>query len=313
MPITKPIENIAVIDIGSNTIRLLIGKFEDGLIKRIYTDRTVTRLGQDLAFTKKLNQNSIEKSIETISKFKVIAENFKSNLIIAIGTSALREAEDGILFCGKVQKNTGLRVYILSGEEEAFFTFEGILINLPYSTHPIFAIDIGGGSTEWIYSLNNNIFKGSLNIGALKAYSNFFKDNNEKKAIINFLNFLKDIISKTIPNLKTKTIIATGGTSITLAMIDLQISSYLPEILHGQKISSKKLRKIVEKISSTPYEIRKNIMGILPDRVDIILPGLLILESIVNYVEAETIIVSDHGLMEGVMKNYMKFCYNQKL
>jgi exopolyphosphatase/guanosine-5'-triphosphate,3'-diphosphate pyrophosphatase len=313
MPIMKPIENIAVIDIGSNTIRLLIGKLEKGLIKRIYTDRAITRLGQNLAFTRKLNQNSIEKSIETISKFKVIAEKFKSNLIISIGTSALRDAEDGTLFCGKVLENTGLRVDILSGEEEAFFTFEGILTNLPYSINTIFAIDIGGGSTEWIYSLNNNVFKGSLNIGALKEYYHFFKDNNEKKAIRNFLNFLKELISKTIPKLKTNTIIATGGTSITLAMIDLQISSYIPEIIHGQKISSKNLRKIIEKISSTPYEIRKNIIGILPDRVDIILPGLLILESIVNYVEAETIIVSDYGLMEGVMKNYIKFCYNHKL
>ena len=306
----KPIENIAVIDIGSNTIRLLIGKFENGLIKRIYTDRAVTQLGKDIDNTRKLNQNSIEKSIEIIKKFKVMAEQFKSDLIIAIGTSALREAKDRNFFCNKIKENTGLSVSIISGEEEAFFTLEGILTNLTYSINPVFAVDIGGGSTEWIYALNNDILKGSLNIGALKAFYNFFKGNDEKKSIIKFLNFLKDIISKNIPSLKTKTMIATGGTSITLAMMDLQISNYNTEIINGHRVSSNKLKQIIETISLTPYETRKKIVGILPDRVDIILPGLIILNSIVNYVEAEIIIVSDYGLMEGVMKNYIKFCYN---
>jgi len=306
----KPIENIAVIDIGSNTIRLLIGKFENGLIKRIYTDRAVTQLGKDIDNTRKLNQNSIEKSIEIIKKFKVMAEQFKSDLIIAIGTSALREAKDRDFFCNKIKENTGLSVSIISGEEEAFFTLEGILTNLTYSINPVFAVDIGGGSTEWIYALNNDILKGSLNIGALKAFYNFFKGNDEKKSIIKFLNFLKDIISKNIPSLKTKTMIATGGTSITLAMMDLQISNYNTEIINGHRVSSNKLKQIIETISLTPYETRKKIAGILPDRVDIILPGLIILNSIVNYVEAEIIIVSDYGLMEGVMKNYIKFCYN---
>ena len=310
MHIMKLIENIAVIDIGSNTIRLLIGKFENGLIKRIYTDRAVTQLGKDIDNTRKLNKNSIEKSIEIIKKFKVMAEQFKSDLIIAIGTSALREAKDRDFFCNKIKENTGLSVSIISGEEEAFFTLEGILTNLTYSINPVFAVDIGGGSTEWIYALNNDILKGSLNIGALKAFYNFFKGNDEKKAIIKFLNFIKDIISKNIPSLKTKTMIATGGTSITLAMMDLQISNYNTEIINGHRVSSNKLKQIIETISLTPYETRKKIAGILPDRVDIILPGLIILNSIVNYVEAEIIIVSDYGLMEGVMKNYIKFCYN---
>jgi exopolyphosphatase/guanosine-5'-triphosphate,3'-diphosphate pyrophosphatase len=307
----KPTENIAVIDIGSNTIRLLIGKLKNEKIKRIYTDRAVTRLGKDLSKKKTLNSKSIEKSIKIISHFKALTEQYNTNPIIAIGTSALREAEDSAMFCEKIKELTGINIKVISGEEEALYTLEGIRLCLPYPSYVLFALDIGGGSTEWIFSNNTNTIKGSIDIGALKSYKEFFKsDPPLQSEIEKFRNYLKEKIIKSIPSIDIDKVIATGGTAVTLAMIELKLDKYIPDKIHMREISLSKLKLIIEEISKTSLNERKNIKGLMPERADIILPGLIILESIADYVNSYKITISDYGIMEGVMKNYKNFCYN---
>lgn len=300
----KHTDNISVIDIGSNTIRLLIGNFKNGQINRLYSDRVVTRLGKDLNITKKLNSESINKSIEVINKFKLLSQNYNANILISIGTSALREAEDSLIFLKEVSEITGLKIRILTGEEEAFYTLEGIKLGLPQYKNFI-AIDIGGGSTEWIFEEKDKIFQGSLNIGALrlKNISNYIDENNLR-------HHIKKIIESNLPQKKFNLLIATGGTATTFGMISLKIDNFMPDLIHGKKFSKNKLKQIVEKILKTNYEERKNIKGIPSDRLDIIIPGLLILESLVEYFNCNFFIISDFGLIEGIMKNYENFCYN---
>lgn len=306
----KHIENIAVIDIGSNSIRLLIGNFQNKTIKRVCSDRVVTRLGKNLIYTKKLNSEAIDKSIEIINKFKVLAEKYKANIIIPIGTSVLREAEDFLVFCENVSKIAGLHIKIITGNEEAFYTLEGIKLGLP-AYKDFIAIDIGGGSTEWIYEKNNNIYKGSLSIGTLKVsadlINNGFFDVNEIK---NFKTHINQMIYTNLPKINFKYLISTGGTPVTLGTINLKIDRYIPEIIHGQKISFDKLKQIIEKVIKTPYKEIKNIPGISPDRVDTIIPGFIIIESLMEYLGTDYLVISDYGLMEGIMKNYKNFCYN---
>ncbi len=300
----KHIENISVIDIGSNTIRLLIGNFKNGQINRLYSDRVVTRLGKDLNITKKLNSESINKSIEVISKFKLLSQNYNANILISIGTSALREAEDSLIFLKKVSEITGLKIRILSGEEEAFYTLEGIKLGLPQYKNFI-TVDIGGGSTEWIFEEKDKIFQGSLNIGALRLInnSNYIDENNLRYHIKNF-------IESNLPPKKFTYLIATGGSATSVGMISLQLDNFIPDLIHGKKFSKNKLKQIVQRISKTNYEERKNIKGIPSDRLDIIIPGLLILESLLEYFNCNFFIISDFGLIEGIMKNYENFCYN---
>lgn len=306
----KHIENIAVIDIGSNSIRLLIGTFQNKTIKRVCSDRVVTKLGKNLIYTKKLNSEAIDKSIDIINKFKALAEKYEANIIIPIGTSVLREAEDCLIFCENVSKITGLHIKIITGDEEAFYTLEGIKLGLSLYRDFI-ATDIGGGSTEWIYEKNNNIFKGSLSIGALKVSidltNNGFFDVNE---IRNFKRHINHLIYNNLPKINFKYLISTGGTSVTLGIINLKLDRYIPEIIHGHTISFDKLKQIVEKIIKTPYKEIKNIPGISPDRVDIIIPGFIIIESLMEYLKTDYLVISDYGLMEGIMKNYKNFCYN---
>lgn len=307
----KPTEIIAVIDVGSNTIRILIGKLQKDKIIKIYHDRAVTQLGKNINTTKRLNNNSIEKSIKIIKKFKAIAEEFNSTEIIAIGTSALRESLDGQDFCNKVREESGLSLKIITGNQEAYYMLEGIVAGLKVQKKELFAIDIGGGSTEWIYLYGQEILKGSIPSGALRDYKTFFKSDPPLQfEIENFYRDLRKKIEKNIPLLRINKIYVTGGTATTIAMIEKKLDFYSSEDVHLTKISIKNLKSIFSKISKIPVNSRKNIAGLTQDRAGIIIPGIIIMDSICEYVKAKEIIVSDYGLMEGIMKNYKDFCYN---
>ncbi|MEJ5226733.1 hypothetical protein [Thermodesulfovibrio sp.] len=307
----KPTEIIAVIDVGSNTIRILIGKLQKDKIIKIYHDRAVTQLGKNINTTKRLNNNSIEKSIKIIKKFKAIAEEFNSTEIIAIGTSALRESLDGQDFCNKVREESGLSLKIITGNQEAYYMLEGIVAGLKVQKKELFAIDIGGGSTEWIYLDGQEILKGSIPSGALRDYKIFFKSDPPLQfEIENFYQDLRKKIEKNIPLLRINKIYVTGGTATTIAMIEKKLDFYSSEDVHLTKISIKNLKSIFSKISKIPVNSRKNIAGLTQDRAGIIIPGIIIMDSICEYVKAKEIIVSDYGLMEGIMKNYKDFCYN---
>lgn len=308
----KPTENIAVIDIGSNTLRILIGQIQENRIKKLYSDRVVTRLGKNLIKTGFLDSEAIKTSIDTLKKFKKVSEKFNVSCIIAVGTSALREAKNSEYFCELV-KPLGFNVEIISAKEEAYYTLLGVIDEELENEDSIFIVDIGGGSTEWIYYENQNIKMDSIPIGALKIKELFL--NNEpylKDEIFKAKEFIKKSI-KSIPNFKLGRFIATGGTASTLAMVYLGISNYSPEKTHMIGISANEFKRLLEKMLSVSLKERKKIKGIPSDRADIICSGLLILESFMEHLNIDEVLVSENGILEGIMKNYKKFCYNSSL
>lgn len=306
----KPTENISVIDVGSNTLRLLIGNIQNGKINRIYSDRIVTKLGENFLKTKKLNKKASEKSVDTLLKFKVTSELYGSKIIIPIGTGVLREAEDTKLFSKKIYERTGLNIRIISGDEEAFYTLEGIKEGIKLEKQFI-AIDVGGGSTEWIFEEGAYLKKGSLNIGALRFFSDSRNKNLPKEGKINiFKEKITKLLKSSVEQLVFEVMIITGGTAVTLSMIDLKLKEYRPDLIHGYQFSIDKLKEICEKIIKTHISKLENIVGISQDRLDTIIPGAIIIETLADFFRVKNLIVSDYGLIEGIMKNYKLFCYN---
>lgn len=216
---------IAVIDVGTNTIRLLIGYVEHGKVIRIYSDRAVTRLGKDILKTGNLNANSIKKSITFILKLKKLCEEYNVHKTITIGTSALREAKNSKEFLEDVKKIAGLDIEIISGEKEAELTLMGVLGSGVWSlgsgekNQTSFIVDIGGGSTEWILlnsnklQVTNNKFKGkhdsqltknsklimdSIPIGAVKLFETFIKhDPPAPEELLEMRNYIFEEFSQT--------------------------------------------------------------------------------------------------------------------
>lgn len=313
--------NIAAIDIGTNTIRLLIGSFENSHLKRIHADRAVTRLGRDLLKTGLLQEDVIQKSILALHDFRNICDTHNVQKITAVGTSALREALNSQDFLNRVKKETGIAIEIIPGEKEAELTVKGIFSdNSKFNIHDstFFIVDIGGGSTEWIVSKGQGsgvkgqehskfLRMGSLPLGAVKLYETFIK--HDPPAPDELLK-TGDYISKCLHNtfnaslltLKpSPSLIATGGTPATLASIDMGLESYDGDKVHMHAISNLNIHRIFENMLSMPIGKRRQIQGIEPERADIIIPGTLILMAIIKSLNAMDVLISDYGLLEGLL------------
>lgn len=213
----------AVIDAGTNTIRLLIGCAKKGKIIRLTTDRKVTRLGKDILNTGKLNEHSIEKSIKYILKLNEICETYNVRKITALGTSALREAKNSEEFLAQVKEIAGMDIDIISGTKEAELTLTGIRSDpnlIRNSSEKIqFLVDIGGGSTEWIIykkvrgegqrvpiQKNSKLKMGSIPIGAIKLFETFIRhDPPAPDELERMKSYIKKAYSKSL-SLKNDTV-----------------------------------------------------------------------------------------------------------
>ena len=308
-------QHIAAIDIGTNTIRLLIGHMNNGLLVRIASDRAVTRLGRNLMKTGLLSADSIDKSLNALRSFKATCDKYNVIKTVAVGTSALREAKNNRDFINTVKNETGIEIEIISGEREAELTVKGVTAGIgdKKGSGTFFIIDIGGGSTEWI--LHNSTFNihpssllmGSFPAGAVKLLETFIKHDPPAPAELDECrNFIYLKLSGSLdPALLTHdsslSLIATGGTPTTIAAIDIGLEEYDGEKVHMHCIPSPSLTAIFNKLVSLPHEERSKVKGMGPERSDIIIPGVLILITIMDYLKTNETVISDYGLLEGLL------------
>ncbi len=321
----------AVIDIGTNTIRLLIGCVKEEKVIKLATNRAVTRLGKDILSTGRLNQQNTIKSIECILDFKEICKKYGTKEIRAVGTSALREAKNSGEFLAQVKEIAGININIISGAKEAELTLKGVLGSGVRSQgskekrfKTFFIIDIGGGSTEWIIykkakgegqrvtiQKNSELKMGSIPIGAVKLFETFIKhDPPAPDELGRMKSYIKKECSKSLSLKNVSTdysplnFIATGGTAATLAAIDIGIDEYDGDRVHLHKITLPTLKSIYEKLIMLSAYERTKLKGLEAERADIIIPGTLILLTLMEELWAKTFIVSDYGLLEGALISY---------
>ncbi|MCX8031388.1 MAG: hypothetical protein N3A59_07425 [Thermodesulfovibrionales bacterium] len=304
--------NYAIIDIGSNTLRMLIGYVKDGKIYRLNSMRAVTRLGEGIKKNFCLSTKNIEKSIHSLIQFRNVYKQFNVKKVYAFGTSALREALNAAEFLSEVKEKIGIQIEIISGDKEAELTLRGIMVNLKNQTfccNSFLIIDIGGGSTEWVFK-NKEFYRGSLPIGAIKlTEKHLLLDPPTVAQIERLKSFIKTQIESSqlklllnnnysLNNIK---LIATGGTPTTLATIDLNLPSYDGNKINLHKIYYNNLKSLFESLYGKPLVERIKIVGLEQDRADIIIPGTAILISFMELFDINELIVSDFGILEGAL------------
>jgi exopolyphosphatase/guanosine-5'-triphosphate,3'-diphosphate pyrophosphatase len=310
---------LAVIDVGTNTLRLLIGSVSEGNVKRVFMDRAVTRLGAGLARTGRLSSKSIVTSIETLAAFKATCEIHGVQNITAFGTSALREAQDSDLFLREVELKTGLRIAVISGDMEAALTVKGVASGMKPSPHPDLCrliVDIGGGSTEWIFS-DGGMLKGSVPVGVVKLSENFPCQDPPSPAELNLLKHViqnaltpladakKAFLSNCSPSggLPTE-LILTGGTPTSLAAVDMGLYPYDGEKIHLHQLTLPALEKMLRAFTSLSAGERGRIPGLEPERADLIIAGTVLVVTLMDIAGTEVATVSDHGLLEGALMSF---------
>lgn len=284
----------AVIDAGTNTFRLLIGFVEDGRVIRIFNKRIPTRLGKNLIKTGRISNESAANSIDALLDFKRICDEFRVEKIVALGTSALREAENGVNFSETAKNKTGIAIKIISGIEEAELTLSGVVYSLNTDKVYLSVLDIGGGSTEFIF--NNQ--KITIPLGVVKLAEGFVEYHAMKKHVS---ETIKTALVSFERDFEHSKLIATGGSATTLAGFDLNLANYDGDKVHGHKLYIKTLKTIKEKLTGMDFMERSVLPLIGSEKADIIIPGAEILIAFMEYLGKEEVIISDYGLLEGTL------------
>jgi len=301
----------AAIDIGTNTIRLLIGNVRDNRINDVLYERRITRLGEGVNQFRNLRDENIEDSLSVLRQFSSLIQREGVNTTRAIATSALREANNANIFIEKVFFDTGISIEVISGEKEAELTMKGILLSFSNSsimTYPSFIFDIGGGSTEWILCRDMHpVGMGSIPIGVVKLHEQFIKsdpvswaDVSElEREILLELGILKEKIGHQIG--RETIFIGTAGTFTTLAAIDLKLKTYEREKVHLHRIPLSRLYDMKKRLFILSLEERKRVEGLEIGRADLIIPGIQFTINTMEFFKFDELIVSEYGLLEGVL------------
>lgn len=301
----------AAIDIGSNTFRLLIAEIKNNRAEDICYKRSITRLGTGIEQTGRLSDTNSDTSLAVLREFSSLISSYRVHHVRTVATSALREASDADIFIQRVLAETGITIEVISGEKEAELTLRGILLSFPEppptSTQSFLIVDMGGGSTEWIFYKNNRCLdKGSMPIGVIKLYRKCIKTDPISQTDISELDNeivpqIQALSKKTLSIDPQTCLIGTAGTFTTLAAIDLELDTYSREKIHLHRLSLSTLYKIRDNLFALALEERKTVRGLEPERADLIIPGIQFTIKLMDLLQFHDLIISDYGLLEGVL------------
>jgi exopolyphosphatase/guanosine-5'-triphosphate,3'-diphosphate pyrophosphatase len=304
---------LAGIDIGTNTLRLLIADTGPGSFRELISDRKVTRLGQDLERYGILSSEAMERSFQAVVAFQKIIRQQGAHYTAAIGTSALRRAGNSSAFVDRVRNQTGLVVRVVSGEEEARLTLLGVeqslgATNGMYRTalEAAFVMDIGGGSTEIIVTHPDRMpVIASLPLGAVFLTDRFIKHDPPSAEELDRLRHAVreelDAAAGRFQPAGNSICIGTAGTITTLAAIDQGLAHYDPAKINRSVLTREFFDTVVQKLGASVLEERKKIRGLEAGREDIILAGSIIAQEIMHRFDFHSLVVSDWGLREGII------------
>jgi len=304
----------ASIDIGSNTVRLLAASVRDGrIVKEVLDLRAVTRLSEGLRQGGRLDPEARERTVAVLKGYAAKAKEAGVKEVAAVATEVLRKASDAADFVAEVKEKTGMQVEIISGEEEARRMLMGVRAGIGDAAPdgPKLLIDIGGGSTELVYTGDWREFKAvSLPLGAVSLYEEYLltdppSDEELEAAGMRCFRELS-VIQKLVPEGEIPMLIGTAGTITTLAAVDLALEQYEASRVTGHLMGRETVARLLFRFARLPKESRKILAGIEPGREDIILSGTLILLAVMEAAGVGSLAVCDSGLREGNLLYYFE-------
>ncbi|ANS73429.1 hypothetical protein AWM70_01560 [Paenibacillus yonginensis] len=299
--------NIGIIDIGSNSIRLVIYEIKPGGCYRIiYENKYSARLSREVESDGTIPHGRLEATIQILNQFKMICQEFRTTHIRAAATAAIRNAVNAEEIIGWLEAGTGLVIERVSGEQEAYYGFLGVLQSMDVQDGMI--VDIGGGSTELTLFRNRKLLHSiSIPLGAVNGLTRFAAGEQWEKSQV---EALRAEIRQALEPLGWPQsnmglpLIGLGGTIRTLAkMHQRQIKYSLPAV-HHYEMEGKTVDEMAELLPFESSSFRKKLPGLSKDRADLIVPGLLILQTIFHAIQADRYIVSGAGLRDGLFRDW---------
>jgi exopolyphosphatase / guanosine-5'-triphosphate,3'-diphosphate pyrophosphatase len=300
---------LAAIDVGTNTIRLLIGEPDGrGGYRPVFGAQEITRLGQGLQPDKTLKPEPMRRSLAVLARYRAIAADHGVGPIAAAGTSALREAANRDEFLARARREADLPIAVISGEEEARLTLLGIRSSLDPPPRCMLMLDIGGGSTELLLADGPRALGlVSTGLGAVKLAEGYLADDPPTPAQMDAAGRAADqrfarVREGELPAwTEPPVFVGTAGTITTLAAVDLALAPYDPARVTGHRLTRDRVEHLVADLASLPLSRRREVRGLEPARADIIVAGALICLSALRTLDFPGLVVSDGGLREGIL------------
>jgi exopolyphosphatase / guanosine-5'-triphosphate,3'-diphosphate pyrophosphatase len=300
------VTTVAIVDIGSNSIRLLIAdKTADDGITELDRQANVTRLGQGVDTSGRLADDAIERTYTVLADYAERMDKHDCDERIAVLTSAVRDSDNGEEFAQTIKERYGITPHVLKGDEEARLTYLGATSERdPADTTPTLVLDIGGGSTEMIIGAGPEVrFRVSTQAGVVRQTERHLPDDPPTEQQMDALSQdVRTILADNVPEELRSAVnkgIAVAGTATSLAAIAQHLDPYDPEKVHGYELSTDECDRILKELSAMTLQQRREVPGLHPDRAPTIIAGVLIFKQVVQLFGLKQIEVSEHDILRG--------------
>jgi exopolyphosphatase / guanosine-5'-triphosphate,3'-diphosphate pyrophosphatase len=275
---------VGAVDLGTNSTRLLVADVEDGRVDEVGRALQITRLGEGVDERRRLLPLPVARVRNVLSEFRRELDRLGAERTLAVATSAVRDAENGEAFLGEIERSYGFSTRLLSGDEEAQFTYRGVTADRRLEPGTL-VIDIGGGSTELIQPDRRT----SLDVGSVRLTERFGED---AEAIREYARGLT-------PELDVRAAVGVAGTITSLAALDLGLVDYDPDRVHGHVLTATAVDEQLARLAAMPLEERRRLPGLDPERAPVIVAGAAILQAILSAYDLDGIEASEHDLLHG--------------
>ena len=295
---------VAAIDCGTNSIRLLIADISNGIFKEVVRSMEVVRLGQGVDKSKSFHPDAIKRTLDAVEMFSEVIASKGVERIRFCATSATRDATNRSLFTDGVRGILGVEVEVIPGEEEAMLSFNGATKELMQSDAPYLVVDIGGGSTEFVFGSNKVENAKSVDIGCVRMSERHFTSqpttmDQVARAIIDIDSAIAKAAS-VVPISNAKTLVAVAGTATTVAAAALELKDYDRHLIHLARISAEKVHKVSAMFQSMNKDEIANLGYMHPGRVDVITAGSLVLSRVMAATGASEFVASESDILDGM-------------
>lgn len=295
---------VAAIDCGTNSIRLLIADIDNGNFREVSRTMEIVRLGQGVDKTKSFHPDAINRTLAAVQLFSAEISKRGATKIRFCATSATRDATNRDLFIDGVESILGIKPEVIPGEEEAALSFIGATKELALSDGPFLVVDIGGGSTEFVYGTEKVESAKSVNIGCVRMSERHFTSAPPTPgSIVEAISDIDEAIAvaaKAVPITKAKTLIAVAGTATTVAAAALNLDNYDRYAIHLSRISAEKTLAVAKRFQGMERSEIENLGYMHTGRVDVIAAGSLVLSQIMLATGAKEFVASESDILDGM-------------
>lgn len=290
---------VGAVDLGTNSTRLLVADVEDGQIAEIDRRLAITRLGNRVDVARRLDAAAAARVHAVLGGYAVRARELQADPVLAVATSAVRDAADGDAFLRDVADRHGFAVRILTGGQEAELTFRGVTSRAAAAPGTL-VCDVGGGSTELVLGGPSGVERAvSLDVGCVRLSERRLASDPPTGAEI---RALRDEVAAALPSdvlAAAEVVVGVAGTVTTLATIDLGLEHEVPALIDGHELAIETVDRELRRLAAMPLARRRRVRGLMPERAPTIVAGAAILAEVMRAASVDRLVVSERDILHG--------------